>query len=154
MASVTQLKRQYIEYTTSLYHEGYLNDQFMYLQKLQSGDDSDPDFVSGLASVFFKESEKILNILATAFQQKIVDSNQATDDVHLFRGCSSNVRAQRLMSVCLVFLNYCKEKNLNGCLSCLQQANHEYIVIRNKLEALFKLDQQILQAGGSVPMMK
>ncbi|KAL4568085.1 hypothetical protein LXL04_023686 [Taraxacum kok-saghyz] len=153
MAYVTQLKRQYIEYTTSLYHEGYLNDQFMYLQKLQSGDDSDPDFVSGLASIIII---LISNILLWTFDQKVNRRSWILIRLLVMFTYSGVVvpRAQRLMSVCLVFLNYCKEKNLNGCLSCLQQANHEYILIRNKLEALFKLDQQILQAGGSVPMMK
>nr|KAJ0216840.1 hypothetical protein LSAT_V11C300143110 [Lactuca sativa] len=129
MVSVTQLQRQYAEYTTSLYHEGYLNDQFMQLQKLQ--DESDPDFLVGLVSVFVDDSKKLLDTLTTAF-----------------------IGAQRLMRVCVLFINYCKEKNLDGCLWCLQQANHEYILVRSKFKALFKLEKQILKAGGSIPMME
>ncbi|CAH1412817.1 unnamed protein product [Lactuca virosa] len=152
MVSATQLQRQYAEYTTSLYHEGYLNDQFTQLQKLQ--DESDPDFLVGLVSVFIDDSKKLLDTLTTAFQQKTVDYKQVSLHVHRFKGSSSNIGAQRLMRVCVLFINYCKEKNLDGCLWCLQQANHEYILVRSKFKALFKLEKQILKAGGSIPMME
>ncbi|KAI3503625.1 hypothetical protein L1887_32071 [Cichorium endivia] len=152
MASITQLQTQFIEYTTSLYSEGYLNDQFKQLQKLQ--DESDPDFLVGLVSVFLEDSEKLIKILETAFKQKTVDYEQVSLHVHRFKGGSSSIGAQRVTSVCVSFMNYCKEKNLDGCLWCLQQANHECILVRNKFEALFRLEQQILKAGGSIPMME
>ncbi|CAH1443272.1 unnamed protein product [Lactuca virosa] len=149
MASVTQLQRQFIEYTTSLYNEGYLDDQFTQLQKLQ--DESNPDFVVEVVSLFFEDSEKLLNNLATALQQKTVDYKQVDSHVHQFKGSSSSIGAQRVTNMCVHFRNFCEEKNLEGC---LQQAKHEYILVRNKLEALFRLEQQILQAGGSIPMME
>ncbi|KAI7731568.1 hypothetical protein M8C21_025221 [Ambrosia artemisiifolia] len=152
MAAVSQLQRQFIEYTTSLYNEGYLDDQFTQLQKLQ--DESNPDFVVEVVSLFFEDSEKLLNNLATALQQKIVDYKQVDSHVHQFKGSSSSIGAQRVTTVCVHFRNYCDEQNLDGCLRCLQQLNHEYILVRNKLEALFRLEQQILQAGGSIPMME
>ncbi|KAI3819823.1 hypothetical protein L1987_13675 [Smallanthus sonchifolius] len=152
MAAVSQLQRQFIEYTTSLYNEGYLDDQFTQLQKLQ--DESNPEFVVEVVSLFFEDSEKLLNNLATALQQKIVDYKQVDSHVHQFKGSSSSIGAQRVTNVCVHFRNYCEEKNLDGCLRCLQQVKHEYILVRNKLEALFRLEQQILQAGGSIPMME
>ncbi|KAL4559054.1 hypothetical protein LXL04_031187 [Taraxacum kok-saghyz] len=152
MAAVVQLQRQFIEYTTSLYNEGYLDDQFTQLQKLQ--DESNPDFVVEVVSLFFEDSEKLLNNLATALQQKTVDYKQVDSHVHQFKGSSSSIGAQRVTNVCVHFRNFCEEKNLEGCLRCLQQAKHEYILVRNKLEALFRLEQQILQAGGSIPIME
>ncbi|XP_035835365.1 histidine-containing phosphotransfer protein 5 isoform X2 [Helianthus annuus] len=128
MDAVSQLQRQFVEHATSLYREGYLDDQFTQLLKLQ--DESNPDFVVEVVSLFFEDSEKLLNNLATAL-----------------------IGAQRVKNVCVVFRNYCDEKNLDGCLVCLEQAKNEYLLVRNKLEALFNLEQQILQAGGSVPMM-
>ncbi|KAL8232623.1 hypothetical protein R6Q57_002401 [Mikania cordata] len=152
MAAVSQLQRQFIEYTTSLQTEGYLDDQFIQLQKLQ--DESNPDFVVEVVYLFFDDSEKLLNNLANALQQKIVDYKQVDSHVHQFKGSSSSIGAKRVTNVCVHFRNYCEEKNLDGCLRCLQQVKHEYISVRSKLEALFRLEQQILQAGGSIPMME
>ncbi|GJV99500.1 histidine-containing phosphotransfer protein 1-like protein [Tanacetum coccineum] len=137
MAVVAQLQRQFIEHTTSLYNEGYLDDQFTQLQKLQ--DESNPDFVVEVVSLFFEDSEKLLNNLATVLQQKIVDYKQVDSHVHQFKGSSSSIGAQRVTSVCVLFRNCCEEKNLDGCLRCLQQLKHEYINVRSKLEALFRV---------------
>ncbi|PWA55628.1 histidine-containing phosphotransmitter 1 [Artemisia annua] len=112
MAAVPQLQRQFIEYTTSLYNEGYLDDQFTQLQKLQ--DESNPDFVVEVVSLFFEDSEKLLNNLATALQQNIVDYKQVDSHVHQFKGSSSSIGAQRVTSVCVLFRNCCEEKNLDG----------------------------------------
>ncbi|XP_071716325.1 histidine-containing phosphotransfer protein 1-like [Rutidosis leptorrhynchoides] len=152
MAAVTQLQRQFIEYTTSLYKEGYLDDQFTQLQKLQ--DESNPDFVVEVVSLFFEDSEKLLNNLATALQQKTVDYKDIDSHVHQFKGSSSSIGALRVTNMCVHFRKFCEEKNLQGCLQCLQQVKHEYILVRSKLEALFRLEQQILQAGGSIPIME
>ncbi|KAM0062716.1 putative signal transduction histidine kinase, phosphotransfer (Hpt) domain, HPT domain superfamily [Helianthus debilis subsp. tardiflorus] len=151
MDAVSQLQRQFVEHATSLYREGYLDDQFTQLLKLQ--DESNPDFVVEVVSLFFEDSEKLLNSLATALQQESIDYKQVDAHVHQFKGSSSSIGAQRVKNVCVVFRNYCDEKNLDGCLVCLEQAKNEYLLVRNKLEALFNLEQQILQAGGSVPMM-
>ncbi|KAK3011714.1 hypothetical protein RJ639_009634 [Escallonia herrerae] len=80
MDVVSQLQRQFLDFTTSLYREGFLDDQFVQLQKLQ--DESNPDFVIKVVSLFFEDSEKLLNNLATALQQHIVDYKQVDALVH------------------------------------------------------------------------
>jgi histidine-containing phosphotransfer protein len=42
--------------------KGFLDDQFNQLQQLQ--DESNPDFVVELATLFFEDSEKLINELA------------------------------------------------------------------------------------------
>ncbi|KAK2976342.1 hypothetical protein RJ640_014173 [Escallonia rubra] len=100
--------------------KGFLDDQFLQLQKLQ--DESNPDFVIEVVSLFFEDSEKLLNNLSTALQQHIVDYKQVDALVHQFKGCSSRncvlivnyIGAQRVKNVCVSFRNYCEEKNVEG----------------------------------------
>lgn len=149
MDLVGQLQRQFVDYTTSLTREGFLDDQFKQLQKLQ--DESNPEFVVEVVSLFFEDSEKLLNDLASAFQQKIVDYKKVDAHVHQFKGSSSSIGAQRVKNVCVAFKTYCEARNLEGCSICLQSLEQEYYLVKSKLESLFKLEQQILAAGGSVP---
>ncbi|OIT39486.1 PREDICTED: histidine-containing phosphotransfer protein 1-like [Nicotiana attenuata] len=151
MEIVGKLQNQFMEFMRSLYREGFLDYQFLQLQKLQ--DESNPDFVVEVVSLFFEDSEKLLNNLAMALQQQVVDYKQVDAHVHQFKGSSSSIGAQRVKNACVAFKNFCEEKNLEGCVQCLQHAKHEYFLVKNKLETLFRLEQQILAAGGTVPVL-
>lgn len=146
-----QLQKQFVDFSRTLYREGFLDDQYVQLQKLQ--DESNPDFVIEVVSLFFEDSEKILNNLAIALQQPVVDFKQVDAHVHQFKGSSSSIGAHRVKSLCVAFRNFCEEKNLDGCVRCLQQLKHEYYLVKNNLETLFRLERQILESGGTVPSM-
>ncbi|KAJ0979689.1 hypothetical protein J5N97_015163 [Dioscorea zingiberensis] len=148
---VVQLQGRLIEFTSSLFREGFLDDQYTQLQQLQ--DESNPDFVVEVVSLFFEDSERLLNDLTTTLGQQIVDFKKIDAHVHQLKGSSASIGAQRVKNVCVAFRNFCEEGNREGCLTCLQQVKHEYYLVKNKLETLFKLEQQILQAGGSIPLM-
>ncbi|KAF2307128.1 hypothetical protein P3X46_035188 [Hevea brasiliensis] len=150
MDSVVQLQRQLVDYTASLFHEGFLDEQFNQLQQLQ--DESNPDFVVEVVSLFFEDSERLLNELAKALDQQSVDFKRIDAHVHQLKGSSSSIGAQRVQKVCIAFRNYCDEQNTEGCLKCLQQVKHEYSLVKTKLETLFKLERQVLAAGGSIPL--
>ncbi|CAL5347098.1 unnamed protein product [Camellia sinensis] len=149
---VGQLQRQYVEYTTSLFREGFLDSQFTQLQQLQ--DESNPDFVVEVVSLFFEDSERLLNDLNKALDQKGVDFKKVDGNVHQLKGSSSSIGANRVKNACVAFRNYCEEHNTEACFGCLQQVKQEYVLVKNKLETLFGLEQKILAAGGSVPMME
>ncbi|KAH7577476.1 hypothetical protein JRO89_XS01G0256000 [Xanthoceras sorbifolium] len=138
MDVVTQLQRQFIDYTASLYREGYVDDQFTQLQKLQ--DESSPDFVVEVVTLFFDDCEKLINNMAKALEQQVVDYKQVDSHVHQLKGSSSR------------FIPMDAKKR--WCLRCLQQVNHDYSLLKNKLQTLFRLEQQILAAGGSIPMVE
>ncbi|KAI9128532.1 hypothetical protein K1719_000015 [Acacia pycnantha] len=148
---VGQMQRQLVEYTKSLFMEGYLDSQFLQLQQLQ--DESNPSFVAEVVSLFFEDSERILKDLTFALEQKIIDFKKVDAHVHQFKGSSSSIGAQRVKNACIAFRGYCEEQNVNSCIRCLQQVKQEYFLVKNKLETLFRLEHQIIGAGGSIPMV-
>ncbi|EOY11264.1 Histidine-containing phosphotransfer protein 1 isoform 2 [Theobroma cacao] len=143
---VVKLQKQLVDYRASLYHEAFLDEQFTQLQELQ--DENNPDFVVEVVSLFFEDSERLLNELAKALEQQSIDFKRVDAHVHQLKGSSSSIGAQRVQKVCITFRNYCEEQNVEGCLKCLQQVKHEYSLVKTKLETMFK----ILAAGGSIPM--
>ncbi|KAI5566525.1 hypothetical protein POPTR_013G028300v4 [Populus trichocarpa] len=149
MDSVVQLQRQLVDYSAQLFNEGFLDDQFNQLQQLQ--DESNPDFVVEVVTLFFEDSERLLDELAKALEQQSVDYRKIDAHVHQLKGSSSSIGAQRVQKVCIGFRNFCEERNIEGCQKCLQQVRHEYSLVKTKLETLFKLEQKILAAGGSIP---
>ncbi|CAN4098211.1 unnamed protein product [Withania somnifera] len=149
MEIVAKLQKQFMEFISALYREEFLDDQFLQLQKLQ--DESNPDFVFEVVSLFFEDSEKLINNLAAALQQQVVDFKQVDSHVHQFKGSSSSIGAQRVKDACMTFKNFCEDNNIEGCVQCLQHVKHEYFLVKNKLETLLRLEQQILAAGGRIP---
>ncbi|BFG15227.1 histidine-containing phosphotransfer protein 1 [Prunus yedoensis var. nudiflora] len=149
---VGQMQRQWVDYTKSLFLEGFLDGQFLQLQQLQ--DESNPDFVVEVVSLFFEDSEKLLNDLTRALEQPSVDFKRVDAHVHQFKGSSSSIGAQRVKNACIAFRNFCEEQNTEGCIRCVQQVKQEYYLVKNKLETLFAMEQQIVAAGGSIPILE
>ncbi|THG15666.1 hypothetical protein TEA_011582 [Camellia sinensis var. sinensis] len=137
MDSVVQLQRQLADYTTSLYNEGILDEQFTQLQQLQ--DESNPEFVVEVVSLFFEDSQRLLNEVTTALDQQSVDFTKVDAHVHQLKGSSSSIGAQRVQKLCIFFRNYCEDHNIEECRKCLQQVRIEYTLVKNKLQTLFKV---------------
>lgn len=145
------MQRSYLEYTSALFREGFLDGQFVQLQLLR--DESNPDFVVEVVTLFFEDSERILNELSRALDEQNVDFKKIDANVHQLKGSSSSIGAQRVRNSCIAFRNFCDEQNVEACLRCLQQVKQEYLLIKAKLEALTSLEQQIVTAGGVVPTL-
>ncbi|KAI5659022.1 hypothetical protein M9H77_27815 [Catharanthus roseus] len=150
MDVIIQLQRQLSDYTNSLYREGFLDDQFKQLQQLQ--DESNPDFVVEVVYLFFEDSERLISELAKTLSQQPMDFKKMDAHVHQLKGSSSSIGAQRVQKVCIAFRNYCEEQNIDGCLKCLQLLRNEYTLVKNRLETMFKMEKQVLGAGGSIPL--
>ncbi|KAL2470006.1 Histidine-containing phosphotransfer protein 1 [Abeliophyllum distichum] len=145
---LNRLQRSFLEYTAALFREGFLDSQFSQLYQLQ--DESNPEFVVEVVSLFFDDSERLINDLSRALDQTNVDFKKIDAHVHQLKGSSSSIGAQRVKNSCVSFRNFCEAQNIEGCLSCLQQVQQEYLLIKNKLEALFQLEKQIVAAGGAI----
>lgn len=148
---VAKLQQKLVELTHSLFQEGFLDDQFTQLQMLQ--DASNPDFVTEVVSLFSEDSERLLTELTKALDQELLDYKKVDAYVHQFKGSSSSIGAQRVKAVCMEFRTYADERNREGCRQALQQVKQEFYLVKSKLEALLQLEQQILAAGGTIPVM-
>ncbi|KAH9765479.1 Histidine-containing phosphotransfer protein 1 [Citrus sinensis] len=84
---VGQMQRRLLEYTKSLFMEGVLDNQFLQLQQLQ--DESNPDFVAEVVSLFFADSERLVNDLTRALDQPTIDFKMVDSHVHQLKGSSS-----------------------------------------------------------------
>lgn len=146
-----QLQNQFLECMKSLYLQGFLDAQFVQLQKLQ--DESSPEFVLEVVSLFFEDSEKLLNNLVASLQVQVVDFKQVDAFVHQLKGSSSSLGAQRVKNACVSFRNCCEEKDLQGCKACLQHLKDEYFLVKNHLGTLCRLERKLLAAGGKVPVL-
>ncbi|XP_010548900.1 PREDICTED: histidine-containing phosphotransfer protein 1 [Tarenaya hassleriana] len=149
---LTQMQRSLLDYTKTLFEQGVLDSQFLQLQQLQ--DESNPDFVAEVVNLFFQDSERLLNDLTLALGQPAVDFKRVDANVHQLKGSSSSIGAQRVKNACVVLRNSCEEHNLEACHRCLQQVKQEYCLVKNRLETLLKLEQQIVASGGSIPAME
>ncbi|XP_048504072.1 histidine-containing phosphotransfer protein 1 isoform X6 [Beta vulgaris subsp. vulgaris] len=102
MDVVQLLERQFIDYMKSLYMEHYLDDQFTQLQKL--ADESNPDFVYEVVTLFFQDSEKLIDNLTKAL-----------------------IGAHRVKNQCVKFRAYCEERNHDGSMIC-EAVNQCYLI--------------------------
>ncbi|BBN15590.1 histidine-containing phosphotransfer peotein [Marchantia polymorpha subsp. ruderalis] len=149
---VTRLQQQLSEFTDSLFAEGLLDDQFTQLQLLQ--DANNPDFVAEVVSLFFEDSEKLLEQLTESLETTPIDYRKVDAHVHQFKGSSSSIGAQRVKTACITFRTCCEEENREGCQQALVQVKNEFNLVKTKLELLLKMEQQILAAGGTLPFME
>ncbi|KAL8128604.1 hypothetical protein V2J09_017759 [Rumex salicifolius] len=63
------------------------------------------------------------------------------------------IGAQRVKNACVNFRGFCERQDVQSCRACLQQVKQEYFIIKENLQKLLMMEQQIVSAGGSIPPM-
>ncbi|XP_031395444.1 histidine-containing phosphotransfer protein 1-like [Punica granatum] len=148
---VGELQQSLMDYMNSLRSQEILDSQFGQLQRLQ--DESSPNFVAEVLTLFFTDSKDLIKELSEALNQQNVDFKEVDSCVHQLKGSSASIGAQRLKKTCIDFSRFCNEKNRQACLKCLEQMREEFNLVRSKLNGLLQIEKQIVAAGGSIPIM-
>ncbi|KAG6429963.1 hypothetical protein SASPL_108020 [Salvia splendens] len=129
-----------------LFHQGVLDEQFLQLQHLQ--DESSPNFVSEVVTIYFHESEKLLrNLRALLVDKELSDYKKMGIHLNQLMGSSSSIGAQRLRNVCIAFRAASELNNRPGCLRALELLEYEYCYLKNKLHEYFQIEQQRMLAA-------
>ncbi|XP_010027009.2 histidine-containing phosphotransfer protein 1 [Eucalyptus grandis] len=148
-----QLQKRLVDYKNSPITEGILDSQYLQLLGLQ--DESNPNLVVEVASLFFTDAEQLLNDLSRELTQQNVDFQQVDVHVDRLEGQSPSIGAPRLKNACIAFRHFrntCQETNIPVYLRCLENMRQEFLLVKSKLETLFNLEQQIAAAGGTIPI--
>ncbi|CAK9215990.1 unnamed protein product [Sphagnum troendelagicum] len=149
VVDVERLQKELLDLIETLLAEEVLDQQFTQLQQLQ--DESNPEFVSEVVSLFFEDSGRLLGELTESLKQEPINYVAVDAHVHQFKGSSSSIGAQKVKAVCIKFRNCCEARDREGCQKCLEQVKQEFNLVKSKLEHMFELEQKILSAGGSLP---
>ncbi|KAK7285424.1 hypothetical protein RJT34_20194 [Clitoria ternatea] len=147
-----QLQRKHRDHHVAMLHEGFVDEQFNIVHNLQ--DESSPYFFIEILTMFFGDSEKLLNNMAQALNQKPMNFKSLDELVHQYKGNCASVGAARIQNVCINFKPFCEAQNLEGCIRCFQELQQEYSLLKNKVQYLIKLQQEIQAAGASITKMK
>nr|CAD1820418.1 unnamed protein product [Ananas comosus var. bracteatus] len=129
---VSRLQRRYVDFTSALYHEGFLDAQFTELQHLQ--DENNPNFVSEVVSLFLRTLRGFSTNSAGPWISRLWISGRL---MHMSTSLREAVPALVL-----------KGLKMSVLLFEVAQVRQECYLVKNKLDALFRLEQQILAAGG------
>nr|GEU44924.1 pseudo histidine-containing phosphotransfer protein 6 [Tanacetum cinerariifolium] len=124
-----------------LFHQGVLDEQFLQLQNLQ--DETSPNFVSEVVTIYFHESEKQLrNLRNLLLDREMWDYVKLIIHLNQLMGSSSSIGAKRVRNVCAAFRGAVEQNNRSACMRALEVLEHEYCYLKNKLHELFQIEQQ------------
>lgn len=135
------MRRQIIFMKKSLFDQGYLDEQFNQLEELQ--DESSPNFVEEVVTLFFKDSSRLLTNIEQATEKYPQDFYRLDSLVHQLKGSGYSIGALRMKNECSVFEAHCNDKNLEGCRRSFQKMKREHATLKQKLESYFQLLRQV-----------
>ncbi|KAL9251839.1 hypothetical protein AKJ16_DCAP12875 [Drosera capensis] len=135
-----QLPREVALMRQSLFDQGYVDEQFVQLEELQ--DETNPNFVEEVATLFYKDSARLLANIDQAMDRTPLDFTKLENYMQQFKGSCSSIGAKKVKHECTQFREYCRAGSTDGCMRTFQQMKREYSALRKKLETYFQLARQ------------
>jgi len=127
---------------------GFLDDQFMTLMQLQ--DESNPDFVSEVISLYLEDSGSKLDRLAGCLGTPAPNFNEFDQIVHQFKGSSASFGAATMSGICVKMREAGHAQDAAACRSLLQELQASLAALQSRLEQFSILEsrrKQCLNVG-------
>ncbi|KAI4998811.1 histidine-containing phosphotransfer protein 2-like [Hordeum vulgare subsp. vulgare] len=126
----------------SMFATGIVDENFQYLQSVEQ-----EGFLAEILNLFFHDADKILNEVVLLLNQPVVNFGRVGALVHQLKGCSSSVGAKKVTLSCIHFRQFYEAESKEGCLMALALVRNEFYDVRNKLQTMMQLEQQIAAMG-------
>ncbi|KAF4362147.1 hypothetical protein F8388_023999 [Cannabis sativa] len=107
-----QMRRQIAAMRQSLFDQGFLDEQFIQLEELQ--DDANPNFVEEVATLYYRDSSRLIYNLDQALEKSPLDFNKLDNYMHQLKGSSTSIGAKKVKAECTQFREYCRTANGEG----------------------------------------
>lgn len=127
-------------YVKQMQAEGLLDDQFQQLLSLQ--DESNPDFVSEVVTLYFQDSVGKLEKLHQILSQPAPDFHELDQVVHQFKGSSASLGATHIAQLCIKLRQGCEQQDASTCQQLVQEVVQSYELLKQRLEHFLQLEQQ------------
>mmetsp|Transcript_30505 Transcript_30505/g.97421 ORF Transcript_30505/g.97421 Transcript_30505/m.97421 type:complete len:178 (-) Transcript_30505:231-764(-) len=148
--SLAALDAEIADLTDKMFNEGMLDDQFSQLQQLQ--DESNPDFVEEVVSLYFEDSEVKLVKLEELVMQGSPDYTEIDGLVHQFKGSSASIGAAKIATACAEFRTFCQNKDIDSCKRTLKEVTANWNAFKEHLEKILEVRarrKRVLKVAGA-----
>ncbi|KAI4998813.1 hypothetical protein ZWY2020_054155 [Hordeum vulgare] len=144
METITELRAQLHAHLASMYATGVVDAYFQELQALDEGSAA-PGYVAEVIDIFLNDGDSILRDIDGLLNQPLaeVDFHKVDAMVQQLKGSSSTVGAKKVKLACMDFQQFYTAKNKKQCLMALAVLKSDFCELRNKLQTLMQLEQQV-----------
>ncbi|KAI8467342.1 MAG: signal transduction histidine kinase [Monoraphidium minutum] len=148
MAGLAELQQQMAALLAAAGAEGLLDDQFQQLLQLQ--DESNPDFVSEVAELYFDDAVPKITRVGQLLSDPSPDFSELDAVVHQFKGSSASLGAGGMARLCIRMRELCQQRDVPGCQALVGQMQEHFVRLKQQLSAYLQLEarRKQLAAGG------
>ncbi|KAF7051881.1 hypothetical protein CFC21_060071 [Triticum aestivum] len=136
------LKAQLNALLDSMFTTGIVDEAFQHLRSVEQ-----EGFLAEVVNLFLQDADNILNEVAHLLNQPVVNFGRVGALVHQLKGCSASVGAKKVNLSCTHFRQFYEAQSKEGCLMALDLVRNEFYDVRNKLQTMIQLEQQIAAMG-------
>ncbi|VAH13083.1 unnamed protein product [Triticum turgidum subsp. durum] len=126
----------------SMFATGIVDEAFQHLRSVEQ-----EGFLVEVVNLFLHDADNILNEVAFRLNQPVVNFDSVGALVHQLKGCNGSVGAKKVNLSCTHFRQFYEAQSKEGCLMSLDLIRNEFYDVRNKLQTMIQLEQQIAAMG-------